>query len=163
MQGLTVVVAAKTLVYGNGAGVNSAFVTNLMPSVQIKTAPTLRKSIEYAQKQNKTTKSLPKYQYPKNILTINALQKLANAGIDFEILASHCQLVRALDEQKAHGKAIFGAGLLICDNKADELHDKELQAKEIKARSVIDNDSEDVQYWTLSERERAIVEALGAS
>lgn len=161
VQGLTVVVAAKTLVYGNGAGVNSAFVTNLMPSVQIKTAPTLRKSIEHAQKQNKTTKSLPKYQYPKNILTINTLQKLTSAGLDFEIQSKHCQLVQALDDQKPHGKAIFGAGLLICDDKADELHAKELQAKEIQAKSAPDND--DVQYWTLSERERAIVEQLGAS
>ena len=156
VQGLTVVIASKTLVYSNGAGVNSAFVTNLMPSIQLKTAPALMKKIELAQKANKSTKTLPKYQYPKNILTINAMQKLSNAGLDFEILASHCQLVRALDEQKAHGKAIFGAGLLICDDKADELQAKELQAKELQAEA-------DAQYWTLSERERAIVEALGAS
>ena len=159
VQGLTVVIAPKTLVYSNGASVNSAFITNLMPSVQLKTAPTLSKNIELAQKANKSTKTLPKYQYPKNILTINAMQKLANAGLDFEILASHCQPVRALDEQKAHAKAIFGAGLLICDDKAKELQAKELQAKELQAEEL--QAEEDVQYWTLSERERAIVESLG--
>lgn len=59
-----------------------------------------------------------------------------------------------MDEQSKHGKAIFGCGLLMSDEKAAEkaAAEKVVLAKVKKEKRYV---------WELSERERKIVETLG--
>lgn len=120
----TAIIAPSKITYDNGAVVGTAFVSNLCGDVRAMTAPTLYNALTALEKQ-KPTPTLPKYQYPPNVLMTNNLQKLCRAGIEFSVSADESVFISQLDSQKSHKKGLFGGGLLISDNKA-----KERQAKE---------------------------------
>lgn len=147
-QGLTAIIAPQTISYANGAKVNTSFITNCTPDIQAKTAPSLYQALKATQLKRR---NLPTYEYPSHVVTVAKMQKLCKSGIEFEVGRSHSLVINTLDEQKQHDKKCFGGSLLVNDGKAKELQAKELQAKV------------EVKLWTLSERERAIVESLGAS
>ena len=152
-QGLTAIIAPQPIIYANGAKIITGFITNCTPDIQAKTAPRLYQALKATQpKQRK----LPTYQYPNNVLTVSKLQKLCKAGFDYEVKSCQSLAVAALDEQKQQGKKCYGQALLICDDKAEELRDKELQAKHAMPAMPA------INPWTLSEREREIVKNLGA-
>ena len=152
VAGTCIVCTDSVIVYGNGAKVKTGFVTNIIDDVIIKTAPKLQKLIEDAVKANCTKPKLPKYTYPNEVITVSRLHKLSSAGVEFELRTSDAHFVRKLDDQTHHKKTIFGSGFLVSETKAAELKAAELKVDE--GRVIV---------WTLSERERAIVEALGAS
>ena len=151
IHGITAVIAPHKITYENGAVVNTSFMTNLMPSIKVKTAPILLEKLIKAE--NLLKAKLPKYDYPDNILMANSLHKLCRAGIDFEVNANSCQYISQLASQKDKGKALFGGGLIISDNKAKELQAKELQAKKLQAKGKF-------IIWNLSDSERQIIERL---
>ena len=144
----TAIIAPSKITYDNGAVVDTAFISNLCGDVRVMTAPTLYNALTVLEKQKPT---LPKYQYPPNVLMVNNLQKLCRADIEFSVSADESVFISQLDSQKSHKKALFGGGLLVSDDKAKELQAKELQAKK---NSMI---------WQLSDAECAIVESLGES
>ena len=135
--------------YENGAQVNTSFVTNLGDDL-IRTAPDLTRLVNDAGKRarRERKKHMPKYAYPRELLTVARLNTLGNAGVDFRVRASDVAFVRRLDSQAAAGKAIFGGGYLLSDAKAAEL-----KAAELKA-------AEDVTVWPLSEKEKRIIKSL---
>ena len=147
-QNYTAIIAPSKITYDNGAAVDTAFISNLCGDVRVMTAPTLYNALTVLEKQKPT---LPKYQYPPNVLMVNNLQKLCRADIEFSVSADESVFISQLDSQKSHKKTLFGGGLLVSDDKAKELQAKELQAKE---NSMI---------WQLSDAECAIVESLGES
>ena len=63
---------------------------------------------------------------------------------------------RALDVQRPHKKALFGAGFLISEQKALEQKALEQKALEQKAR-----EQEQKISWELSDREKEIIKKLG--
>ena len=142
----TAIIAPSKITYDNGAAVDTAFVSNLCGDVRAMTAPTLYNALTALEKQKPT---LPKYQYPPNVLMANNLQKLCRAGIEFSVSADESVFIGQLDSQKSQKKGLFGGGLLVSDDKA-----KELQAKEPQAKNNSIN-------WELSDAECAIVESLG--
>ena len=142
----TAIIAPNRITYDNGAVVDTAFITNLCGDVRVMTAPTLYNALKALEQQKPT---LPKYQYPPNVLMVNNLNKLCGAAIEFSVSANESFFISQLDSQKSHKKGLFGVGLLISDNKA-----KELQAKELQAKKNLIN-------WELSDAECAIVESLG--
>ena len=142
----TAIIAPSKITYDNGAVVDTAFVSNLCGDVRAMTAPTLYNALTALEKQKPT---LPKYQYPPNVLMANNLQKLCRAGIEFSVSADESVFISQLDSQKSQKKGLFGGGLLVSDDKA-----KELQAKELQAKNNSIN-------WELSDAECAIVESLG--
>ena len=146
-QGLTAIIAPQTIVYANGAKVNTGFIANCTPDIQAKTAPSLYQALKATQLERR---NLPVYEYPSHVVTVTKMQKLCKSGIEFEVGCSHSLVINILDEQKQHDKKCFGSVLLVNDGKA-----KELQAKEAQIQT-------NKMGWTLSERERAIVEQLGA-
>lgn len=137
------VVADADVIYANGAKVPTSFVTNMDYSY-IRTAPELKRAVEKASVEAAKIdkKEKPKYKYPKNVISAALLGKYSNA--DFKLTREECYYVRALDNQRAAGKSIFGNGFLISGGKAAELKAAELAIE-----------------WQLSERERAIVAELG--
>lgn len=143
-HGLTAIITSCQISYANGAIIPTAFVHNLTPTIRAKTAPNLSQKIDNIQQSNKP--SLPKYQYPINVLMVNELQKLAKAGIEFEILTHESCYVSALESQKKAGKSLFGGGLLIGDKKA-----KALKALKIDKEPII---------WKLSDNELKIIDRL---
>lgn len=76
------------ITYENGAVVRTAFVTNLAGDIILQTAPDLYTAIAAAQKNDVV--SLPKYDYPGNVVTAAMVQKYAKRGIKFVVRAGEC-------------------------------------------------------------------------
>ena len=148
-NGTHMLVTNCTIEYENGAQVNTSFVTNLGDDL-IRTAPDLARLVNDTVKRVRRERKqhMPKYAYPRELLTVARLNKLGKAGVDFRVRASDVAFVRRLDSQMAAGKAIFGGGYLLSDAKAAEL-----KAAELKA-------AEDVTVWPLSEKEKRIIKSL---
>ena len=152
-KGVCHIITDSNITYENGAEVNTAFLTNLEPGVEIRTAPELRRAIVEADNINRRQgrPSLPKYTYPPEVLTATMVGYFSKYGIDFKVMSSECRFIRVLESQKKKGKSIFGSGYLISKKAAAEKAAAEKAAKE----SVL------CYVWELSEGERQIVESLG--
>lgn len=146
----TAIIAPAKITYDNGAVVATAFATNLCGGVRAMTAPVLYNALNALEQQKPT---LPKYQYPSNVLMVNNLNKLCQAGVEFSVSADESVFIRQLDSQKEHKKTVFGGGLLMSDEKAKELQIKELQAKELQAKK-------EQFMWQLSEQEQQTINEL---
>ena len=131
------------VVYENGANVCTGFVTNL-GKYKIETAPELYAAIAAAVASSTTSVELPAYTYPDTVAAPIRLAPMARY-MHFAVKASECSFIRALDSQRAQGKAIYG-GFLLSEKAAAE-----------KAAAK----TRDAYVWELSEREREIVAALG--
>ena len=139
------IVCDAEITYHNGAKVKTAFVTNLSRGIVAQTAPELGRRIAIEEKKNVKAqkKQLPKYIYPDHVLTAAIMQRYSHWGIDMTIKAEDCTFIRALDSQRAAGKALFGGGLLLSNKAAAE-------------RAA-------AERWTLSPRELEIIERLGGA
>ena len=137
-----------SITYDNGANVNTSFLTNLEPSnIRLRSVPSLYRLLKEANDKNLEgmRKSLPKYVYPGNVVTSTGIGYLSKYGQEFTLTVEESESIRALDEQKKEGKAIYGGGFLISEKAATE------KAAAEKAAAV---------RWKLSEREKAIIERL---
>ena len=144
---VTFIVTNTSIIYENGANVNTDFVTNMWPDDDaVVVCGDLNKAIKCAQDLHKIEKSkaaLPKYNYPPELITSALLGKIAERGININFPRRECHYVRRLDSQIPLKKAIFGNGFLISERLAAE----RLAAVEI-------------QEFPLSEREWQIVRSL---
>ncbi len=149
---LNYVICGVSITYENGARVNTSFVTNL-GSDKIHCAPGLNRVLERVNLENmrKLTSKPPVYDYPDNVCTSARLNYLPNHGTELRIKAEDAQFCRALDAQKASGKAIFGGGFLLSEKAAAEKAAAEKAAAEKAA----------ARKWALSAREWEIVKKLG--
>ena len=82
--------------------------------------------------------------------------KLSKYGQTLRIRGEDVLFIRALDEQRKDGKAIYGGGFLLSEKAAAEKAAAEKAAAEKaaaeKATAVV---------WRLSDRERALIQGLG--
>ena len=156
-EGLTYIVIENSITYENGAKVNTGFVTNMGGDVLAKTAPELDAAITEAQRKKREESATrpPVYKYPDHVLTAAMLKYLCGHGIPFEVRRKDCAFTRALDNQRAQGKAIFGSGFLLAEKAAAEKAAAEKAAAEKaaaeKAAAIV---------WQLSDREKAIIRGL---
>ena len=151
---VTAIPTAATVVYENGASVNTSFITNLEdPSIRLRSAPTLYRAVTAAVEETLRAKrvELPKYSYPDEVVTSAFVARLSRYGVDFCVSRSESVCIDALDEQKQQGKAIYGKGYLISEKAAAEKAAAEKAAAE-KAAAL---------RFALSAREREIVSSLG--
>jgi hypothetical protein len=149
--GATVIQAGCAITYENGAEVRTAYVTNLDdPEIVIRTAPDLRKAVDEENEkiQKAMKRSVPKYEYPDEIVTAAIIDRWCKYGVDYAVRRSECVRVTALDMQG--DKAIYGGGLLLSERAAAERAAAERAAAERAAATK----------WQLSEREKAIVAKL---
>ena len=143
-EGVTHTIAPVSILYENGAEVPTSFVHNLSPDYIAEAEPELRALIAEADEANraKQKRTLPKYAYPDEIATSASLGYIATHGVSLRIRARSAVRIGALDAQAEKDKSIFGTGLLLSSRAAAE-------------RAA-------AERWTLSDRERAIVEMLDA-
>lgn len=139
------IVSLSRIVYHNGARVATSFLSNLFGDTAVMTAPDLCKAIKEAQNTGAAQSRLH-YIYPINVLRVTDMGILASRGIELRIPRSEVQFVRRLDTQG--NKTIFGGGYLISDRAAAD------RAAAAKAAEV------EVIEWTLSDRERKIIDGL---
>ena len=128
------VACGSGVVYENGASVNTSFVTNL-GSKKIIAASDLREQIDEANKENlaKQHKTLPKYEYPDEVLTATMLCYMAAHGVSLEICADDVHFIRGLDAQKESGKALFGSGFAFKESRRRESRRRESRRRESKS------------------------------
>ncbi len=154
---LTYIPCACAVEYANGAKVNTGFISNLFGDVFAMSAPDLRKRIKEAQEKarGEASASMPKYEYPPEVLTSSMLGYLSTHGVEFKVMRDEVSPVRlsALASQRAVGKCIFGYGWLISEKKAAEKKAAEKKAAEKKA-------AEKVIVWELSDVEREAVRRI---
>ncbi len=162
------IIANTNIVYENGAIVKTAFVTNLESDCVMRTDPELGKSINAVSRalKRKKKKTLPKYDYPNEVVTSALFGRYAKYGIDIKIKPEDCMVIRELDAQKERGKSIFGNGLLLSERAAAERAAAERAAAERAAaeRAAAERAAAEraaAEHWRLSERERALVRKLG--
>lgn len=129
-----------TITYENGAQVPTSFVTSMDDAaVRVRTVPALYQAVKAANEKNLSAskKSLPRYEYPDNIITAAMCQRWCKYGIDYKLLVSDSLPIGALDAQRSRGLSIFGNGFILGSRAAAE-------------RAA-------AERWTLSEREKEIV------
>jgi hypothetical protein len=139
----THIVCGADITYENGAQVKTSFLTNMMGEDRIvgdaEFAAAFRRYNE-----GKLVK-LPKYVYPENVVTVSMVEWIVDRGISISVGMKETAHCRALDDQKNHGKTIFGSGFLLSDAAAAE-----------KAAA----EKDDVIVWKVSARERRIIDGL---
>ena len=139
------------ITYENGADVRTSFVTNL-GNWKIETVPELWALVDAvnAQNTNDGAAELPGYTYPDCVMTPIRIAPTSR-WMALRIPASDASFARALDAQREQGKAIYGASFLLSEEAAAEKAAAEKAAAEKREQFV----------WELSDREKAIVAALG--
>lgn len=148
----TVIGTGVTITYANGATVNTSFITNIdTANVRLRSAPSLYMAVYEANKQVANKKSLPHYEYPDNIVTMNLLGKLSRGGVDFVVYDDESINVAQLDSQKESGKALFG-GAYMCT--------EEVAARRRAAESEAAKTRDDMTKWGLSPREQEIIAGM---
>ena len=152
------IVCDADIEYENGAIVHTGFVTNLSGNTILQTAPSLGKAIQNAVEETKkeTKRTLPRYEYPDNVVTTAMLGRYSKLGIEFKVSSEECVHISALDAQKEANKTVFGAGLLISNKAA-----KRKAAAERAAAERATAERATAHRWELSEREREIIAKLG--
>ena len=141
---VTRVVVSGDITYENGAKVKTSFLSNLFGDVEVLGAPELHMKLKQIQENKKV--NMPKYVYPKNVLTVSMVAWIVERGIPLKIKREDLHHVSVLESQKKHNKTIFGSGFLLSEKAAAE-----------KAAAEKDN----VIVWELSEKEKKIIQSLG--
>ena len=145
----TAVVVDSLIVFENGAKVQCNFASNLYGDAIAVTAPLLSQMIAACPSQD-TKVNLPSFQYPQQLVTISDLQKICKGGTEFRIERSQAHIVGNLDNfPKKSG--LFGAQLLVSDEKAAEKDKAKVFTKEVLEQDI---------PVPLSDRERKIIERL---
>jgi len=127
--------------YENGATVATSFVTNL-GSMKIETDPEFYSAIKTVDDENRheSAADLPGYVYPDYVLTSSTIVKTGRRKA-LKVAQEDAVFIRALDAQREKKAAIYGGGFLLSEKAAAEKREQFV--------------------WELSDREKAIVAALG--
>lgn len=152
------IICDANITYENGAVVQTAFVTSFGGSIIAQTSPELGRMVtEAAEKYRKEGKqTVPKYEYPMEVLTAAMLQRYSKYGVDFKVRRGDCVHISKLDAQHAKGKAVFGGGLLLSERvTAERAAAERVAAERATAKKIA------AHYWDLSQRERDIISTLG--
>lgn len=146
----TSIICGAEVRYDNGARVNTSFVSNLFGDILVMSAPDLYRELEAVQEEK--ARRLPKYVYPAHVLRATDVAKYTRRGIYFAIHKNEARFISKLDMQG--GATIFGGGFLISDRAAADRAAADRAAAD-RAAQV------EAIEWTLSDRERRIIEGLG--
>ena len=108
-DGVCAVCAGAAVEYENGAQVNTSFVTN-MDRWGARSAPDLNEAVARAVKETRRERrsSLPRYEYPDEVLTAARLNYYSNHGTDFRVASGDFERISAMDAQRLYGKSVFG-------------------------------------------------------
>ena len=152
-----------TVIYENGASINTSFLTNLEDRcIRVRSVPSLYRVAQAAADEfaKSMHKELPKYSYPDNIVTSAFVARLSKYGIDFSFSVGESEPISAMDAQKEVGKTIYGKGYIVSEKAAAEKAAAEKAAAEKAAAEKAAAEKATVQRWQLSDREKQIIKKL---
>lgn len=146
-----VLICDANITYENGAVVRTAFVTSLPSEYVAESAPDLGGEVNRVcdELRHRDSATLPKYEYPDEVITAAKLQWMAAHHTTLRIRRGECCRIGAMDEQRAVGNAVFGGGLLLSERAASERAAAERAAAE---RAAAERAA--AHRWKLSDRER---------
>ena len=151
------VVCGAQIQYENGAKVSTSFVTSLGDNI-IEVRGDLYETIEAANV--KSSKAMPKYEYPDEVATATGLQRISRRGGIFTVPRGEAVFLRCLDAQSGlKDSGIFGGGFILSRRCAAERAAVERAAVEKERR---DTEAKLIR-WELSSYERAIQDRMAAS
>ncbi len=154
------VLTGNQITYANGAKVNTAFCTNLFPSLRALVAPSMRRALQRAEEEGRAERAHakprpPKYVYPRTVWTGAALGTLARKAVDdVPVPAAVSLRIVALAQQRRYGKSIYGGGLFVDRRTGGTLAEIAGQTVETLCREG------DTVEWELSPDEEAVIDAL---
>lgn len=109
------IICGVSVIYENGAVVNTSFITSYGGDVVAKTSPELYRLVkdktDELKKQGKT--ELPKYDFPDEVITAAIMGKWSKYGVEFEVKKDECMAISELDEMKEYGSGIYGGGVTL--------------------------------------------------
>ena len=146
-----------SVIYENGAEVNTGFITNLEPDdTCLKSEPELFKRLDEiaTRVRRERKKQLPKYTYPDHVVTAAMVQQYSKYGVPYEVSRRNSKKLRALNAQEEIGKTIFGDGLLLSDKAAAERAAAERAAAERAAAERAAATQWKLSKWELDEVRR---------
>ena len=146
-DGVCAICTGAPVEYENGARIKTSFVTN-MDRWRARSAPELNEAVAraVAETRRERRRSLPRYEYPDEVLTAARLNYYSNHGTDFRVGPGDFVRISTMDAQRPYGKSVFGSGLLLSARCAAERAAAERAA---------------AKKWELSPRERELQRALG--
>lgn len=167
----TFIVANASIIYENGANVNTDFVTNLAEFSQygIIGEPNLKREIEEAQRKarqgERGKEKNPGYIYPDNLVTVSSIAYIINGGVEVKIPKDEIVFTRRLDAQIPTGKAVYGGAFLCSDRVAVRLKSAKFESDKLKEKRLEEKRLEEKKLkeryrFELSENERNIIAQL---
>lgn len=156
-EDVTYLPVGVTILYENGATVNTSFITNL-DDVRLYMAASLFEAVDAANTVNEEAahKNLPKFSYPDEVVLSARVYSLARYGQTLRVPKDECIYQNRLDAQKEAGKDAFGGLFLLSERMTAERAAAERAAAE---RAAAERAA--AEKWELSDREREIVRSLG--
>ena len=155
----TFIATGVSVIYENGANVNTSFATNLDdPSVALKSEPKLFKILDLENEENKKKrrKLIRKLKHPEAVFTAAKCNWMSSHGIDFSVKREDCCSIKKLDNEP---KTVFGGALLLSERATKERMGKELMGKELMGKELMEKEL--MEKIELSEREKEIQKMLG--
>lgn len=157
------IVVGAPIIYENGALVKTSFISNLVNDFAIISDYQLY--VKLKRIANKGKVHYPRYAYPKELLTVSAVQYCLEKGVSMKFKKEELYSVSKLDSQVAHKKAIFGRGYLLsnsatkrAENAKKDAERKYAERKDAERKAAERKD--DVIEFSLSSREKDIVNSL---
>lgn len=117
------ILVGNSIIYENGAVVNTAFLTNLGED-RIRLAPDLSDAIKEAN--NDESEPQSSYEYPPNIKSPGLFHKDLTRGVAIGIKPEEVEFISRLEETPS---GIFGGGAMIADTVVERLNEARLNAE----------------------------------
>ena len=146
----SVVIVGHSVIFHNGADVNCGFATNLLGDTMVTTSVSLTRAIGRANRKTKPTRSLPRINYPDELLSFGTFETIARGNEDFAVKRHEAVPVRRLD-----ARSTFGSRLMVSRAAAQRAAAQRAAAQRAAARPTIN-----VEF---SPRELAMLERLSAA
>ena len=128
-KGYTYIGVCDSIIYENGASVNTSFVTNMLGDLICTTAPELHRMVKEANDKNqkRIKKQLPKLSFPDCVLRASTLHAMSRAGVLFRVSRFEGVAVK-----KATTRGEFGCSILLSDKMtAEKLAAEKLAAEKL--------------------------------
>lgn len=151
----TFIGVGSSVVYENGANVNTSFVTNMMPGIVCLSAPDLRRAVDAAvavteKAKKKTSRKLC---YPPCVLRASTIHTLSLAGVSFCVNRDEGIVVSKFSTQKA---GEFGNSVLLSACASQRLND----AKRLAQNKLREADKPRGVYIELSQRSLDLIQQM---
>ncbi len=98
-----------SIVYENGAKINTNFVTDMEPGVALMSAPTLRARLDEVcdRLERQQKKKLAKLAFPDDVLTAARCGWFSAHGTDFSVRWDECACIGSIGAKQIHGDGLL--------------------------------------------------------